>query len=537
MLDPGIGFGKTVEHNLELLRRLGRARRDRPAGRDRHLAQVVPRAGSPAARSTSAWPATIATNVLALRARRPRLPRPRRRPDARRAARWRLLRSAADEPDDDDEPTTTTSTRTTTRTQAPRPSSRSRSPGLSLYTHHGVSDAEREIGQRLVARPAPRGRRVRRDRHRPRRGHGRLRRGLPDRRARRPAALLPHARAPVRGDRRPPARPTSRPRACGSRRAKPEPPIPLPVEEVSVEVVARARRVSGRAQRASATSGLGSNVGDRRANLAGRGRARCRRHGVACSPRRRPTRPSRWARSSTSPTSSTPACGSRPSSSPRRCSTPARRSSASSAARPAAARHAPAPDRRRRAAARRPRATRPSGCACRTREVTSRRFVLVPLLELDPELRTPDGARATRSTRSPTAARRAPALGAAASALAAVASARSAPCPRCEQVAGRAGRPRSPAARRSRRRCAAPRRARRCASPRRVARRRRRRVLGQDQRLDDVAVDLAARGRGAAAGARPRPRPRARARPPAVGDVRVTLPKPSARRGRRRARR
>ena len=30
-LDPGIGFGKTVEHNFELVRRLGRADRARPA--------------------------------------------------------------------------------------------------------------------------------------------------------------------------------------------------------------------------------------------------------------------------------------------------------------------------------------------------------------------------------------------------------------------------------------------------------------------------------------------------------------------------
>src|SRR4051795_3206194 len=93
--------------------------------------------------------------------------------------------------------------------------------GLSLYTHHGVSAAEREVGQRLPpgpgprggggrpgARPgpAPRGRRVRCDRHRPRRRHGRLRLGLRARGARRPAAQLQDARAPVLGDRRPPPR-------------------------------------------------------------------------------------------------------------------------------------------------------------------------------------------------------------------------------------------------------------------------------------------------------------------------------------------
>ena len=42
-VDPGIGFGKTIEHNLELLRRLDEIVRARPAGRRRHLAQVVPR--------------------------------------------------------------------------------------------------------------------------------------------------------------------------------------------------------------------------------------------------------------------------------------------------------------------------------------------------------------------------------------------------------------------------------------------------------------------------------------------------------------
>ena len=42
-VDPGIGFGKTVEHNLELLRRLGGAARARAADRGRHLAQDLHR--------------------------------------------------------------------------------------------------------------------------------------------------------------------------------------------------------------------------------------------------------------------------------------------------------------------------------------------------------------------------------------------------------------------------------------------------------------------------------------------------------------
>ena len=41
LLDPGIGFGKTAEHNLELLARLDELVGARPAGRHRHLPQVV----------------------------------------------------------------------------------------------------------------------------------------------------------------------------------------------------------------------------------------------------------------------------------------------------------------------------------------------------------------------------------------------------------------------------------------------------------------------------------------------------------------
>ena len=57
-LDPGIGFGKTVEHNLELLRRLDEIVAIGRPGRDRHLAQELPRQahGRPAPRP-SACPA------------------------------------------------------------------------------------------------------------------------------------------------------------------------------------------------------------------------------------------------------------------------------------------------------------------------------------------------------------------------------------------------------------------------------------------------------------------------------------------------
>ena len=43
-LDPGIGFGKTMEHNLDAARPARRARGPRAAAGDRHLAQVVHRA-------------------------------------------------------------------------------------------------------------------------------------------------------------------------------------------------------------------------------------------------------------------------------------------------------------------------------------------------------------------------------------------------------------------------------------------------------------------------------------------------------------
>ena len=107
--------------------------------------------------------------------------------------------------------------------------------GLSLYTHHGVSDAEREIGQRLVVD---------------------LRIDVGECDAPSPTASRTRSTTP-RSARSwpwsPSSAPTARwsacarrsPTACSSssalesvwvKAAKPEPPIPLPVEEVSVEV-------------------------------------------------------------------------------------------------------------------------------------------------------------------------------------------------------------------------------------------------------------------------------------------------------------
>ena len=217
----------------------------RAADRDRHLAQVLPRAHRRDARASE--PSDVAARLpgrspptcSALERGAQRVPRPRRRAGARRArgrgcyvgramdgeAERRRPDELDDDGDDDDDDE---------REEAAEPVT-IEITGLSLYTHHGVSEAEREVGQRLVFD-------LRLDVGESDatvtdsdRGHRRLRRGLPARRAGRPAALAQDARAPVQRDRRPAAR---RLRAGGVwvKAAKPEPPIPLAVEEVSVEV-------------------------------------------------------------------------------------------------------------------------------------------------------------------------------------------------------------------------------------------------------------------------------------------------------------
>ena len=56
VLDPGIGFGKTAEHNLALLRAAARAAGARAAAAGRLVAQVDPGRNSPGAPSATAWP-------------------------------------------------------------------------------------------------------------------------------------------------------------------------------------------------------------------------------------------------------------------------------------------------------------------------------------------------------------------------------------------------------------------------------------------------------------------------------------------------
>jgi dihydropteroate synthase len=71
LLDPGIGFGKTIEHNLALLRRLDEVvALGRPVvigtSRKSFLGALAPAARAPEAGGEKRLPGTIATNVLAL---------------------------------------------------------------------------------------------------------------------------------------------------------------------------------------------------------------------------------------------------------------------------------------------------------------------------------------------------------------------------------------------------------------------------------------------------------------------------------------
>ena len=148
MLDPGIGFGKTIEHNLELLRRLDElVAIGRPlvigTSRKSFLGRITGRDG-PDERVAG----TIATNVLAYE-RGARVFRVHDVAPVRDAlavtaatvsARWR-----------DDPTSSTTSTRTTRTTRGTRePEVTIEISGLSLFTHVGVTAAEREVGQRLL---------------------------------------------------------------------------------------------------------------------------------------------------------------------------------------------------------------------------------------------------------------------------------------------------------------------------------------------------------------------------------------------------
>ena len=143
--------------------------------------------------------------------------------------------------------------------------------GLSIYTHHGVSDAEQEIGQRLefdVSFDVPDCDAVLTDRLEDTVDYAEVCDIVALAATERSYRTLERL-AQVVGQR------LMERYGCESvrvRAAKPEPPLPLAIQEVAVEVV-QERTESDEDEEdgvglcAPATSGLGSNVGDREAHL------------------------------------------------------------------------------------------------------------------------------------------------------------------------------------------------------------------------------------------------------------------------------
>ena len=125
-LDPGIGFGKTADHNLELLRRLDRIVRARSPGARRGLAEVDARAGPRRRRPGRDRRRVRRRRRGRVRPRRDALPRPRRRSACRGARRGRRGRARG-------------SRGMTIELR-----------GIELYGFHGVLDDERERGQLFV---------------------------------------------------------------------------------------------------------------------------------------------------------------------------------------------------------------------------------------------------------------------------------------------------------------------------------------------------------------------------------------------------
>ena len=202
---PGSASARRSAHNLELLRRLEELVGARAAGRDRHLPQVVSRhAHRPRGRRAAAG--HDRHERAGVRARRARLPRPRRRARCATRSRWRLLRSPRNGPRGR---RVRRGRRRRGRDERSGPEVAIEVSGLSLFTHVGVTAAEREVGQRLLldlrlevgecdATVT--------DRIEDTVDYGAgVRRGQP----RRPAAVVQDARAAVRGDRRPAARPAT----------------------------------------------------------------------------------------------------------------------------------------------------------------------------------------------------------------------------------------------------------------------------------------------------------------------------------------
>ena len=143
---PGIGFGKTLEHNLELLRAAGRDRRDRPAGPGRRLAQALHRgAHGPAERRAARRQPGGRRDRLRARGRDVPGPRRRRHPGCCVVAVVRpvlpltaqvSLNEHEDyegrEYEEQEEESGSGDSFVTVEIR-----------GLSLFTHHGVTEAER----------------------------------------------------------------------------------------------------------------------------------------------------------------------------------------------------------------------------------------------------------------------------------------------------------------------------------------------------------------------------------------------------------
>ena len=145
-VDPGIGFGKTVDHNLELLRRLGELRElGRPivvgTSRKSFLGKLTGREVGErlaARRLQRARAAGGARGVPGPRRRRAAAGARRRRGDPRRR------------PPDAAQATGRIACRCVeAHRQGMESSVEIEIRGLSIYTHHGVGEAEREVGQRL----------------------------------------------------------------------------------------------------------------------------------------------------------------------------------------------------------------------------------------------------------------------------------------------------------------------------------------------------------------------------------------------------
>ena len=153
-VDPGIGFGKTVEHNLELLRRLGELRElGRPivigTSRKRFLGAITGREVGDRLGGTHRLERARARRRRRRRSASTTSPSCARRSTPPRSSSGAGLASATAA----ERRPAGTDSGTFARVEAHgehESSVQVELRGLSIYTHHGVTDAEQEIGQRLV---------------------------------------------------------------------------------------------------------------------------------------------------------------------------------------------------------------------------------------------------------------------------------------------------------------------------------------------------------------------------------------------------